>query len=49
MYGRGVLNVLQAEWFQVVVIGFAVIAVVGTIVSGVFLWKNSRSRRPVTA
>ena len=49
VYGRGVLNVLQAEWFQVVVIGFAVIAVVGTIVSGVFFWKNSRSRRPVTA
>jgi membrane protein YqaA with SNARE-associated domain len=49
VYGRGILNVLQAEWFQVVVIGFAVVAVVGTIVSGALLWKNSRSRRPVTA
>ena len=49
VYGRRVLNVLQAEWFQTVVIGFAVIAVVGSIVSAVVLWKNSHARRPVTA
>jgi membrane protein YqaA with SNARE-associated domain len=49
VYGRSVLNVLQAEWFQAVVIGFAVIAVVGSIVSAVVLWKNSHPRRPVTA
>jgi membrane protein YqaA with SNARE-associated domain len=49
MYGRSVLNVLQSEWFQVVVIGFAIVAVVGTTVSGVILWKNNRPRRTVTA
>jgi len=49
VYGRGVLSVLQTEWFQMVVIGFAVIACVGTVVSGVILWKNSHTARPVTA
>jgi hypothetical protein len=32
-----------------VVIGFAVVAVIGTVVSGIVLWKNSRTQRPVTA
>lgn len=49
VYGRGVLRVLESDQFQVVVIVFAVIAVIGTIVSGVVLWKNSRPQRPVTA
>jgi membrane protein YqaA with SNARE-associated domain len=49
VYGRGVLRVLESDWFQMVVIGFAVIAVIGTIVSGIVLWKNSRPQRPVTA
>ena len=49
VYGRGVLRMLQSDAFQMVIIGFAVIAVIGTIVSGVVLWKNSRPQRPVTA
>ena len=49
VYGRGVLQVLQSDGFQVVIIGFATIAVIGTIVSGIVLWKNSRPQRPVTA
>jgi membrane protein YqaA with SNARE-associated domain len=49
VYGRGVLRILQSDVFQFVIIGFAVIAVIGTIVSGVMLWRNSRPQRPVTA
>ncbi len=49
VYGSGVLRVLESGEFQVVVIGFAVIAVIGTIASGVVLWRHSRPQRPVTA
>jgi membrane protein YqaA with SNARE-associated domain len=49
VYGRGVLQILQSDEFQLVVIAFAVIAVIGTIVSGVVLWRHSRPQRPVTA
>ena len=49
IYGSGVLRALQSDGFQMVVIGFAVVAVIGTVVSGIVLWKNSRPRRPVTA
>jgi membrane protein YqaA with SNARE-associated domain len=49
-YGRGILRVLQSDTFQMVVIGFVVIAVVGTIVSAVLLWRSThRSRRPQAA
>lgn len=49
VYGRGVLQALQSDGFQVVIVGFAVIAVLGTIVSGIMLWRSSRAQRPVTA
>lgn len=45
IYGRSVLRVLQSEEFQAVVIGFVVVAVVGTIVSGVILWRQTHDRR----
>lgn len=44
-YGQRVLGVLQSESFQVVVIGFAVLAVIGTVASGVLLWQKTRPRR----
>ena len=49
MYGRGVLRVIESDAFQFVVIGFAVVAIAGTIASGVVLWRKSRPQRPVTA
>src|SRR3954469_18483470 len=44
-YGRGILRVLQSDTFQMVVIGFVVIAVLGTIASAVMLWRSAY-RRP---
>jgi len=49
LYGRRVLSVLRSDTFQLVVVGFAVIAVGGTIASGVVLWRSTRSRRAVGA
>jgi membrane protein YqaA with SNARE-associated domain len=47
LYGTGILRVLESEGFQVVIIGFIVIAVVGTIVSGVMLWRSTHRSRLV--
>jgi hypothetical protein len=43
IYGRGILRVLESDTFQVVVLVFVVVAVVGTIVSAVMLWRNTRT------
>lgn len=43
-YGHRVLQVLQSETFKAVIVGFAVLAIVGTIASGVVLWRNTRGR-----
>ena len=48
MYGRGILRVLQSDVFQNVVIGFIVVAVIGTMVSAALLWRNTH-RRPIPA
>lgn len=48
MYGRGILRVLQSDEFQIVVIGFIAVAMVGSIVSGVLLWRSTHAR-PVAA
>jgi membrane protein YqaA with SNARE-associated domain len=45
MYGRRVLGVLQSDGFQTVVVGFIVIAIMGTIISAVVLWRNTHHRR----
>jgi membrane protein YqaA with SNARE-associated domain len=45
MYGRGILRVLQSEPFQMVVIGFVVVALVGTIASAVILWRSTHQKR----
>jgi membrane protein YqaA with SNARE-associated domain len=44
IYGRGILRVLESDRFQMVVVGFIVIAVVGTIVSAVLFWRNAQTR-----
>ena len=45
LYGRRVLAVLQSEVFQMVVLGFVVIAVIGTIASAVLLWRSTHQKR----
>jgi membrane protein YqaA with SNARE-associated domain len=46
VYGRRILRVLQSEEFQTVVIGFVIVAVVGSIVSIVMLWRGSKRPQP---
>lgn len=47
-YGRGILRILQSDAFQMVITGFIVIAIIGTIVSAVVLWRGSH-RHPQPA
>ena len=35
VYGRGVLRVIESQPFQMVVVGFIIIAVAGTLISGI--------------
>jgi uncharacterized membrane protein YdjX (TVP38/TMEM64 family) len=49
LYGRGILRVMESDGFRLVIIGLIVLAVVGTIVSGAMLWRNTRRPRPATA
>ena len=48
-YGRGILRVLESDTFQMVVIGFIVVAVVGTVISAIALWRKTRDPRPQMA
>jgi membrane protein YqaA with SNARE-associated domain len=45
VYGRRVLAVLQSEPFQMVIIAFVVIALLGTIASAVLLWRSTHHKR----
>jgi membrane protein YqaA with SNARE-associated domain len=45
VYGRGVLRMLQSDAFQNVIIGFIIIAVLGTVISAVLLWRSTHERR----
>lgn len=45
IYGRGVLRVLESEAFQAIVIAFIVVAVIGTLVSAVMVWRSTRQPR----
>jgi membrane protein YqaA with SNARE-associated domain len=47
VYGRGILRVLESDQFQYVIIGFIVIAVIGTAASAVVLWR--KTQRPALA
>ena len=49
IYGRGVLRLLESEGFQRVIVGFIIIAVLGTILSAVMLWRSTRQPRLTTA
>jgi membrane protein YqaA with SNARE-associated domain len=44
-YGRGILRVLQSDIFRTVVVGFIIVAVIGTAASGVMLWRSTRDKR----
>jgi membrane protein YqaA with SNARE-associated domain len=44
-YGRSLLRVLRSDAFEMVVAAFIVLAVGGTIVSGVLLWRRTHRRR----
>lgn len=43
LYGRGILRVMESDAFRMAIIGFIVLAVIGTIVSGVLLWRGTRT------
>jgi membrane protein YqaA with SNARE-associated domain len=45
IYGRGVLRLLESDGFQRVIFGFVILAVFGTIVSAVMLWRSTRQPR----
>jgi len=45
VYGRGVLRMIESQAFQTVIIAFIVVAVIGTLVSAVMLWRNTRQPR----
>jgi membrane protein YqaA with SNARE-associated domain len=45
LYGRGVLAVLQSEPFQMVIIAFVVIALLGTVASAVLLWRSTHHKK----
>jgi len=45
VYGRGVLRVLESAPFQMVVAGFIFVAVAGTLISGIMLWRSVRQPR----
>jgi membrane protein YqaA with SNARE-associated domain len=45
VYGRGVLALLQSETFQMVIVAFIVVAVLGTLTSAVLLWRSTHQKR----
>lgn len=49
IYGRSVLRLLESDGFQRVIVGFIIIAVLGTILSAVMLWRSTRQPRLRTA
>ena len=42
VFGRKILQILRSDMFQLVIAGFIVLAVVGTIISAVLLWRSTR-------
>jgi membrane protein YqaA with SNARE-associated domain len=45
IYGRGVLRLLESDAFQQVIVGFIIVAILGTILSAVILWRSTRQPR----
>jgi hypothetical protein len=44
-YGRGILRVFQSDTFQIIVALFIVVAIVGTAISVVLLWRSTKRGR----
>lgn len=44
-YGRGVLRVIESDPFQMAIIGFIVVAIIGTVISGTMFWRSTRQSR----
>jgi membrane protein YqaA with SNARE-associated domain len=44
LYGPSILRVLESQTMQNVAIGFVVVAIIGSIVSGLLLWRNAHHR-----
>jgi len=49
VYGRGVLRLIESNSFQMIVIGFIVVAAVGTTISAIMLWRSTRAPHLKTA
>jgi membrane protein YqaA with SNARE-associated domain len=45
VYGRSVLRIIESDSFQMVVVGFIVVALIGTTVSAILLWRSTRLPR----
>lgn len=45
LYGRGIIRVFESDTFQTVITAFVWIAVVGTLISAVLLWRNTQRHR----
>ena len=41
-YGKRVIAVLESDWFQLVIGGFIILAIVGTVASAVVLWRRTK-------
>jgi membrane protein YqaA with SNARE-associated domain len=49
IYGRSVLAVLRSDSFETIVIGFIVLAVIGTMISAMMLWRSTHQKQLRTA
>jgi hypothetical protein len=49
IYGRGILRVLESDGFQMVVMAFIAIAVVGSAITIALLWKSTHQQNVQTA
>jgi len=45
VYGRGVLRIIESDPFQTAIVAFIVVAIIGTAVSGMMLWRSTRQPR----
>ena len=45
VYGRGILRILESDAFQMVIAGFVVVAIIGSVASAVLLWRSTRDTR----
>lgn len=45
IYGRGILRVLESDIFQLVIAGFVILALIGTAVTAVMLWRSTHESK----